>query len=324
MRCGVPLAANSPQGFPSQPPVQAPTLPNYAAQYPVEQPLNQPSGPYQPPWPPNYNVPAQAQGSPYYPQQPNYAQSAAPGGASLSLMNVWSPFAGYGTRRRHFGWLMDTCGERANDLVQKVNTKFKERQIPGASISNQVLVGRGVVVENRPYFLLQRGLVTMGLYISQFGRDLYISQVSYLKPPISGFRVALLAVMIGFWLFSVTIFRAMLSDAVSNTLGSFGGGFLGGAQPGSSGLYTMLCVIGPLGTLNSLALFFFLIYSGYKWLTEKDILAGLRTTPNEFNEDDLMAMEKAVEQTVRIALDEIGLNQADLKPIHSGSDRRLI
>jgi len=45
---------------------------------------------------------------------------------------------------------------------------------------------------------------------------------------------------------------------------------------------------------------------------------------NEFNEDDLMALEKAVEQTVRVSLDEIGLDPDDLKPISDVDNNRLI
>jgi hypothetical protein len=50
----------------------------------------------------------------------------------------------------------------------------------------------------------------------------------------------------------------------------------------------------------------------------------LRVSPNEFHENDLMAMEKAVEQTVRISLDELGLDPADLQLIESRSPKRII
>ena len=101
---------------------------------------------------------------------------------------------------------MDNKGDSAQDLVDKVDTKFKVRKIPATSVQQKTLVARGVIVENRPYFILQRGLVTLGLYITKFGRDLFISIVSYLKPPISNFRVILLIVMVLFWLYSVFIF----------------------------------------------------------------------------------------------------------------------
>jgi len=84
------------------------------------------------------------------------------------------------------------------------------------------------------------------------------------------------------------------------------------------------CFFAPLAFFSGIALGLFVIYSIYKFIAEKDILAGLRVSANEFNEDDLMAMEKSVEQTVRMVLDEIVLNPDDLKPTHSDSDRRLI
>jgi len=37
-----------------------------------------------------------------------------------------------------------------------------------------------------------------------------------------------------------------------------------------------------------------------------------------------MAMEKAVEQTTRMAIDKIGLDPDDLSPIQKGEQRRII
>lgn len=91
-----------------------------------------------------------------------------------------------------------------------------------------------------------------------------------------------------------------------------------------SSLLSLLCLIGPLGTLNGLALLLLFIYSLYKWFTERDLWAALRVPPDEFDEDDLMAMEKAVEQTVLGSLDEIGLNAEDLIPALPTTQRRFI
>jgi hypothetical protein len=248
------------------------------------------------------------------------------GGASKAFVSIWGPFAGYGTRRRHVGWLMDNQGDRVNDLVQKVTGNFMHRKFPDANIQQVPLKGKGVIVEERPYFLINRGLVTSGLYINRFGQDLYVSQVSYLKPPISYFRVILLAVMFLFFLFTNYLLPDLLTGMMNSAMSSLGGGLFGGYNSGADmdALFAVLCVLGPIGLLNSLALFLFVVYSIYKWLTEKDILAGVRVRPNEFNEDDLMVLEKAVEQTVRISLDEIGLNSEDLKPIQPIHQTRVI
>jgi hypothetical protein len=273
--------------------------------------------------------------SPAYPQQstpPTNMQSYGGGqisapvfGSAFALLNIWGPFAGYGTRRRHVGWLMDGCADRVGDLKQRINLKFNDRQIPGAMIRSQTLVARGVFVERRPYIILKRGLVSLALNVGDFGKDLFISLASYLKPPISYFRVLVISIMVLIWLFGTFILPALIFGSAQSMLSGFGGLF-GGFSPnaGSAGsLFFLLCILGPISAINNLALLVFLLYSLYKWLTEKDLLAGLRSAPNEFNEDDLMALEKSVEQTVRIALDEIGLNPNDLKPVE-GMSRRII
>jgi len=233
---------------------------------------------------------------------------------NISALHIWSPFAGYGARRRHVGWLLDNRGDSAEILHQKISQKFSERAIPNASVTQETLKSKGILVENRVYFLLHRGLVTMGLYVTKFGQDLYLSLVSYLKPPISNLRVAVLGLMAIFWLFFVTGYISALNNSLTrlanSIVGSLGSALYGGnaglASTGS--LAFLLCVIGPLGAIDSLLLFLFVAYSLWKFITEKDILAGLRVKPNEFNEDDLMALEKAVEQTVHQSMDEIGLD----------------
>lgn len=340
MKCGNPLSApaDMDQAVSPETPVENVTLVESqppVTETPPSQPVPTPQPVATPSPPPVIQQRPLSQPRPQY-QQPNYVQPAAQqhpsasqvgqavltyGKQSMSTVSIWGPFAGFGTRRRHIGWLMDNRGDHAKELVNKVNAQFKERQIPGATVQHQSLIAKGVYVENRPYFILKRGLVSLGLHIGQYGKDLFISIVSYLKPPISTLRVIIIAIMTLFWLYTSFIFPNSLDRAFGNALGGLN--FLGGGAADADQLVRLLCIVGPLGTINSIALFLFVIFSIYKWLTEKDILAGLRVPPNEFNEDDLMAMEKAVEQTVRIALDEIGLDPNDLKPTDA-SGRRLI
>lgn len=242
-----------------------------------------------------------------------------PASATIATMNIWGPFAGYGSRRRHVGWLMDNKGEHVDALIARVREKFSERRIPNTSVSRRIMKGQGVFVEERPFFILKRGLATMALYISRFGNDLYVSQASYLKPPISNLRVIILGLMMLFWAYMTYFFTTTLNNEMNGLIGSLSGSLFGGGIS-TGNLATLLCIIGPLGTINNIALLLFMIFSIYKFITEKDLLAGLRTRPNEFNEDDLMAMEKAVEQSVRICLDEIGLDPEGLKPVYSSTD----
>lgn len=285
-----PFEAQPPQAYPSQPPVYQP------AQMP------QPAGAYPPP---------QA----YAPAYGNISSAQV----STSFLNIWGPFAGYGTRRRHVGWLMDNQSARYQDLLKRVNQRLKERQLPGVSVRWQTLTGRGLMVENRPYFIIQRGLVSLGLNIGPFGRDLFISMATYIKPPISNFRAILAAIS--------ALFFSVGGPLIGSALGASASGLsLFGDNSGAlGGLLTVLCCLGPIWAVNALVFPLFLLFSAYKWLTEKDFLALLRVAPNEFNEDDLMALEKAVEQTVRSGLDDIGLNPAELHPAATlGNEQRLI
>lgn len=244
------------------------------------------------------------------PQTPVYGAS---GNAAL---HIWGPFAGFGSRRRHIGWLMDKKGEYAESLVTQVKEGFNHRRIPGALVRQETLTAQGLLVEQRTYFILRRGLASMALYIASFGKDLYISLASYLKPPISNLRILVLLVMVIFWFYMTFGFPIALNNAIYALFANFGSGMFGGVPAsGGNNLAGLVCVVGPLGFINTLALLLFFAYSIYKYITEKDILAGLRSRPNEFNEDDLMAMEKAVEQTVRIALTEVKLNPDDLQEI---------
>ena len=255
---------------------------------------------------------------PYYQSQAVLTSSA---NVTSSLLNIWGPFAGYGTRRRHVGWLMDGQANRYQSLLQQVNQRLTERQIPNTSVNWETLTARGVVVENRAYLIIQRGLVSLGLNIGPFGKDLYISMATYLKPPISNFRVLVVFAMAVFAFFGYLLLAWAGGNAISTSSSSFGI-----PQPSFNDFAIgVLCIFGPIYSIIALSLMVLLLYSLYKFFREKDFFAALRVPPNEFNEDDLMALEKAVEQTIRSGLDDIGLNPADLKPAAvQGNETRLI
>lgn len=257
-------------------------------------------------------------------QRPDMPLQEFSGQSEQAVFNVWGPFAGRGTQRSHNGWLMDNKGECASDLVQKVKTKFNDRQVPDACIDYEYLTAKGLIVEQRPYFLLKRRMTTVGLYITQFGKDLFISIASYLKPPISLLRVVIVSLMVVFGFYTLFIMPAVLDRKINSLMSGLMSGLFGGNTGSSSGLMSLVCVVGPLGTVNLILLGILLLFSVYKYISEKDFFAALRTKSNEFDEDDLMAMEKAVEQTVRIAMDEIGLDSNDLIPLQTQETSRLI
>jgi hypothetical protein len=244
-------------------------------------------------------------------------QATQVGAGGTSAFNIWGPFAGYGTRRKHVSWLLDNLGQSAEELHRAVTERFKQRQVPDSNMHWVTLMAQGLIVERRPFYFVRRGITTVALYIARFGQDLYISQVTYMKSPISNVRVAIVGLMLLFWLYYVTLYQAALVDSFSNFNPLFG---TGGGFP-----FFLLCIVGPLGLLNNFALLLIFLFSVYKWIRERDFLAILRRTPNEFQEDDTIALEKAVEETVRQSLDAIGID-VNLMPRKQdyGSRGRLI
>jgi hypothetical protein len=243
-------------------------------------------------------------------------------GATRRTTNIWGPFAGYGSRRHHVAWLLEGRGDRADELLDKVTERFRERGIPQAEIDLVDLTGRGVEVEVRPFYRIKRGLATVWLYIARFGEDLYVSQVSYIKGPISVARVimtgALALLTVIFWVNTLLIMVDLA--AVASTATPFGE-----TRTPNGLLLTTSCCTGPLGSIAQFILLGGLVFSAYKFLTEKDFLALLRARPSEFQVDDIVSMERAVGDTVRQAADAIGIERELLAPERAyRAGRRLI
>ena len=240
------------------------------------------------------------------------------GAGGQSALNIWGPFAGYGQRGRHVSWLLNELGDKAEPLHEIIQQRFQQREVPGTRIDSRTMVAKGLLVERRPYYLFQRGITTAALYVARFGRDLYISQVTYVKGPFSNLRIAIVALLALFALFYTTIYPAMLLDR----LGAFN--FL---SSNSEFPFFLLCIMGPVGFFSQLAFLLILIFSVYKWLRERDFLAILRQPPNEFDQDDALALEKAVEDTVRQGLDTLDIDVNLMPPATErsfGSQPRLI
>lgn len=230
------------------------------------------------------------------------------GNAGTLPFSVWGPFAGRGTRGRHAAWLLNDKGAQAETLRDAVVERFARRNIPDAVVEEATLVRRGILVDSRPFFLVRRNLSTVGLYLARFGQDLYISQVTYAKSPISIWRVLILISMFSL----IPGYAALYNYAAANVPQT--AGFLGMQLPDLRPLIGLTCCLGPVYLLDYLALGLLALFSLYKWLADKDILAALRISPNEFDIDDTVSLEKAVEQTVREALDSLGLESRVLMP----------
>ncbi|MGC9398131.1 MAG: zinc ribbon domain-containing protein [Anaerolineae bacterium] len=296
-------------------------------QPPTQQPQQQPQP--SPPYDPSYSSPGGGQPPAWYGAQ--HAQSSGHAdpiqslGSTGQTTNLWGPFAGYGTRRTHIAWLLEGMSGRAETLRDTVMKRFNQRQIPDATVTQVHLTGKGVDVERRPFYRIQRGTATVWLYIARFGEDLYISQASYIKGPISKARVILAVVLVGFAVLSILNIIAVSANlaAVADSASLFGP-----TQEPSGFLLSATCCTGPLGAISQLALLVGFAFSVYKFITEKDFFALMRAEPNEFQEDDIVSLEKAVNETVRQAADLIGIDRKLLAPdlayLASSNRQRLI
>jgi hypothetical protein len=238
------------------------------------------------------------------------------GNAGTIPFSLWGPFAGRGTRGRHAAWLLNDKGAQAEELRDAVIERFARRDIPDAVVEEATLVRRGILVDSRPFFLVRRNRSTVGLYLGRFGQDVYISQVTYSKSPISAGRVLSILLLLLF----IPGFTAVYNHAAASVPQAVG--FLGLQLPDLRNLVGLTCCLGPFYLLAYLALGLLALFSLYKWLTDRDILAALRESPNEFDIDDTASLEKAVEQTVREALDSLGLESRVLMP--PAADRPVI
>ncbi len=319
IHCGARLPAPAPQPAPPTLPISNAPPPGPAV-WPAQNPpaagmppAQVPPGVQQPPRQQQYVPP------PAPPSNASFNQPVAAGSQRVPL-NIWGPFVGYGQRGRHVAWLMNDKGNAATQLRLAVNDRFNRRQVPGALVQPTNLVRQGILADTRSYFLIRRGLSTAGLYIDQFGRDLYVSQVTYFKGPISNLRILLLGLGILFFILYPPIWSSTLNSAFDGFgMSLLGGG--GGLQLG--GIAFLSCCIGPIYLFNMLALAAFAFYSLYKFITDKDILAGLRVQPNEFDVDDTVALERSVEQTVREALDAVGIEQKLMPQANEQSFQRM-
>lgn len=304
INCGKRLPVPPPQALPTVP-ISSP--PQGPAVWPAQgvPPGAVPAAPVPPNAAPQPNQQAYGPPPTHSAAAASFGQSITGGGQRVPI-NIWGPFVGFGQRGRHVAWLMNNQGQAAQRLRDAVSDRFNRRQVPGALIQPTNLVRQGILADTRPYFLVRRGLSTAGLYINDFGKDLYVSQVTYFKGPVSNLRILLLVISILFFVLYPPIWSSTLNSAFEGV----GMGLLGGGgQPELGGLAFLSCCIGPLYMFNILALGLFTLYSLYKWITDKDILAGLRVQPNEFDVDDTVALERSVEQTVRESLDAVGIEQ---------------
>jgi hypothetical protein len=255
------------------------------------------------------------------------------GEADYIGFDLWDPFAGFGRRGRHVSWLLNNLGNQAEALRDEVIKRFESRKIPEANDSPQRLSGKGFFAEQRPYYIIRRKIVSVGLYISRFGEDLYISQVTYAKGAISFGRMLLLALMIISVIFIfaelasfvTSIFLLVGISASDSEIITYILGLLAALRNYfNSYLSSLSCILFPIGILSMFFIPLIIIHMLYRAYTDRDPFLLLRSPLNEFQQDDIIALEKAVEETVRQSLDSIGIDVNLMPPAAEYGIKRTI
>jgi len=256
------------------------------------------------------------------------------GKQGTAIISFHDPFAGFGQRGRFASWLLSNLGDRAEELRNAVTRRFSERQIPDTRINYHKLTGKGLLAESREYYMARRKGISVGLHISRFGRDLYISVVTYYKGNISLGRVLVALLMVAllvivpaaifFGSLEFTTYSSMQDSTQSYAILEWINKTIQSIQDILPAIVTVACCVMPLVLLDAIMLNLGFLYSVYKTFTDKDPWILLRTPPNEFQEDDIVSLERAVEDTVREALDTIGINSQLLSSAPKGEWRKRL
>lgn len=314
VRCGNRLPAN---GQPSNTgPVSSQSLPTYVGMEVGSPGSSAPA--YAPPPLPGYSQPSSPSGSigygnaSYSPYTPA-SQSAALSGASPIQMgtgqgqaSIRRAFAGHGILIAHHSWLVSGGAEKAANASSTILNILRQRNIVGLNINPQRLMERGLLMEERDYLVARRGVSTMFIYTAPAGNDLYISRATTTLPTISNVRVAIytllfLIMFLGFFVHP-SPYSIVTGDITGYLIGSF---------------FSLLSV--PI----LLFFLFLLVRSFIYWLVEKDFWVLLRpNTLNDFQLDDIMLLEHVTDDTVKTAVEQIGLDASAITPPAMGYQAR--
>ncbi len=217
-------------------------------------------------------------------------------GTAQGLASIRRAFAGRGTLITHFSWLLtgNNAYTQSGAINASVVNNLRQRAIAGTAITQEKLMERGIAMEEREYIVARRGITTVFTYVAPAGPELYISRATTALPPVSYIRTGILALL------------AILM-------------IIGFLQPGLAGPYGVIAM-SPFAILLyalsypiAIFLVIMLIASFIYWLVENDFLTYLRANSlNDFQLDDIAMLEKMIDDTVREAVKQVGLDESKI------------
>jgi hypothetical protein len=221
-------------------------------------------------------------------------------GTGQGLASIRRAFAGRGSLIMHYSWLLGGKQVEAASVRTAILELLQQRKYAGLNVFPERLIERGLIMEERDYLTVRRGVSTVFIYAAPAGNDLYISRATTVLPIISYARAIILGLL----------FLLMII------------GFISSSQAANNASPYAYVPISPLslglGFLAYLLLIFFVIFlirSFINWLIEKDFWIYLRpNTLNDFQLDDIALMEHSTDYIVRDAVAQLGLDASKIVP----------
>jgi hypothetical protein len=217
-------------------------------------------------------------------------------GTAQGLASLRRAFAGRGTLITHFSWLLTGANAYAQSgaISSSVVGTLRQRSIAGTTITQEKLMERGIAMEEREYIVARRGITTVFTYIAPAGPELYISRATTALPPISYIRTGVLALL------TLLMIIGFLQPSFAGPYG------LIGMSPFAILLYALAYPIAAFLVIMLIASFVY-------WLIENDFLVYLRANSlNDFQLDDIAMLEKMIDDTVREAVKQAGLDESKI------------
>lgn len=251
--------------------------------------------------PPTQTPPAQQSWAPNATSPTGYPlPSPAQMGTGQGLASIRRAFAGRGTLIMHHSWLLDGKHVEADSVRTAIKEMLQQRNFSGLNIFPERLMEKGLMMEERDYLTVRRGVSTVFVYAAPAGNDLYISRATTVLPLISYARAVILGL-----LFMLLIIALISQQTASSSITPFG----------TVSISPTAVLLGLL--FYPLLLFFiiFLVRSFINWLFEKDFWIYLRpNTLNDFQLDDIALLEHGTDYVVRDAVAQLGLDASKIVP----------
>ena len=228
-------------------------------------------------------------------------------GTGQGLASIRRAFAGHGRLIMHYSWLLEGQHTQAVPLRTAVTTMFQQRNASGLRTGPERLMERGLLMEERDYVTVQRGVSTVFVYVAPAGQDLYISRATTVLPTISYWRAALLGLAVFLLLLAFTAPSSLQSLASNASTSSAYGG--SSALSAAIGPIIITFLLSLLAAPLLIILLVFFVRSLYSWFIEKDFWVLLRPGYlNAFQLDDIALLEHTSDSIIRDAVKQLGLD----------------